>query len=273
MSDAPLIEVHGASKAYEGGRIRALNGMDISVEAGEFVAIVGPSGCGKSTLLHLLAALDRPDAGSIVVAGHDLVREGDLSHYRARHIGMVFQLHNLLPALTAVENVQVPMFELGLAARQRRGRAAELLRLVGLEARGTSRPAELSGGERQRVAIARALANEPAILLADEPTGSLDSEAGRQVLDLIEELRRTRGTTVVMVTHDAGVASRADRIVRMLDGRLAPAPSEAEAGDGAADDLVGDRERRGGAGRGRVADVEDAVVGLDHEVLDERSVG
>jgi putative ABC transport system ATP-binding protein len=279
MSDADgangaLIEVREAAKAYEGGRIRALNGMDLTVREGEFVAIVGPSGCGKSTLLHLLAALDRPDTGSIRVAGHDLSREGDLSHYRARHIGMVFQLHNLLPTLTAAENVQVPMFELGLRTRERRARAAELLRLVGLAERATNRPAELSGGERQRVAIARALANEPAILLADEPTGSLDSKAGRQILELIEELRIVRGMTIVMVTHDLGIASRADRVVRMLDGALAPAePSESEAGDGAGDDLLGDRERGGRAGGRGVPDVQDAVVGLEHEVLDERAVG
>jgi putative ABC transport system ATP-binding protein len=193
------------------------------VEAGEFVAIVGPSGCGKSTLLHLIAALDQPDEGEIEVAGHDLHTRKDLNHYRARHVGMIFQLHNLLPSLTALENVQVPMFELGLSAGQRRRRAGELLRLVGLEGRERNRPPQLSGGERQRVAIARALANEAPILLADEPTGSLDSEAGRRALDLLEELRHERGLTIVLVTHDAGVAGRADRIVRMLDGRLAGA--------------------------------------------------
>ena len=214
------IEVRGLEKSFEEGRIKALNGMDLIVATGEFVAIVGPSGCGKSTLLHLVAALDQPDAGEIRVAGHDLLSRKDLNHYRARHVGMVFQLHNLLPALTALENVQVPMFELGSAPRERRRRAGELLRLVGLEGRERNRPPELSGGERQRVAIARALANDAPILLADEPTGSLDSEAGRRILELLEELRRERGLTVVLVTHDPGVAARADRVVRMLDGRL-----------------------------------------------------
>jgi putative ABC transport system ATP-binding protein len=221
MSSASAIECVSVVKTYEEGRIRALNGMCLQVEPGEIVAVVGPSGCGKSTLLHLIAALDRPDGGEIVVAGHDLAREQRLDHYRARHVGLVFQLHNLLPTLSAVENVQVPMFELGIGARERRERARRLLEVVGLGARERSRPAVLSGGERQRVAVARALANEPPILLADEPTGSLDSEAGRNVLDLLERIRAERGTTIVVVTHDPGVAARADRIVHMLDGRVA----------------------------------------------------
>jgi putative ABC transport system ATP-binding protein len=207
-------------KTFEKGRIPALNGADLRVRRGEWVAIMGPSGCGKSTLLHLIAALDRPDAGTIQVAGHDLTTRRDLNHYRARDVGMVFQLHNLLPTLTAAENVQVPMFEVGLSAKARRERARQLLALVDLAGKEDQRPTELSGGERQRVAIARALANEPPILLADEPTGSLDSVAGRRVLDLLGELRVQRCLTLVMVTHDPTVAARADRIVRMLDGRV-----------------------------------------------------
>ena len=229
MSSASAIECVSVVKTYEEGRIRALNGMYLQVEPGEIVAVVGPSGCGKSTLLHLIAALDRPDGGEIVVAGHDLAREQRLDHYRARHVGLVFQLHNLLPTLSAVENVQVPMFELGIGARERRERARRLLEVVGLGARERSRPAVLSGGERQRVAVARALANEPSILLADEPTGSLDSEAGRNVLDLLERIRAERGTTIVVVTHDPGVAARADRIVHMLDGRVADEARDDEA--------------------------------------------
>ena len=225
----PAVEARGLHKTYEGGRIVALRGMDLRVSPGEFVAIVGPSGCGKSTLLHLLAALDTPDEGTIRVGGHDLQSRRDLSHYRSRHVGMVFQLHNLLPSLTASENVQVPLFELGLPARERRERASRLLALVGLEGRDRNRPPQLSGGERQRVAIARALANEPPILLADEPTGSLDSDAGRVVLELIDELRRGRGLTVVLVTHDLDVAARADRIVHMLDGRAGTEPGAAAA--------------------------------------------
>ena len=215
----PAIVARAVRKSFEDGRIVALSGMDLTVQVGEFVAIVGPSGCGKSTLLHLLAALDRPDAGSIRIGEHDLSERRALTHYRARHVGMVFQLHNLLPSLTASENVQLPMFELGVGARLRRERAERLLALVGLAGREASRPPQLSGGERQRVAIARALANEPPLLLADEPTGSLDSEAGRVVLDLLEELRHSRSLTLVLVTHDAAVAARADRIVTMLDGR------------------------------------------------------
>jgi len=224
MSSVPAIECVGLVKSYEEGRIRALNGMSLHVEPGEFVAVVGPSGCGKSTLLHLIAALDRPDSGEIHVAGHDLARERNLDHYRARHVGMIFQLHNLLPTLNALENVQVPMFELGIRASLRRERARHLLTLVGLRERQRNRPAQLSGGERQRVAIARALANEPSVLLADEPTGSLDSEAGRAVLDLLERVRAERETTLVLVSHDAAVAARADRIVRMLDGRVDELP-------------------------------------------------
>lgn len=232
MSEPPAIEVRDVARDYEGGRIRALRGLDLTVAQGEFVAIMGPSGCGKSTLLHIIAALDRPDRGHVHVMGVDTDARRDLSAYRARTIGMVFQLHNLLPSLTAAENVQVPMFEAGLARRARRARALDLLRLVGLEDRAGNRPSELSGGERQRVAIARALANHPRVLLADEPTGSLDSEAGRRVLDLLDRLRREHDLTIVMVTHDPGVASRADRVVHMLDGRVAtpPAPVAAPAG-------------------------------------------
>jgi putative ABC transport system ATP-binding protein len=221
MSD-PAVRVRNVRKAFDAGRIVALNGMNLDVAEGEFVAIVGPSGCGKSTLLHLVAALDQPDDGSIEVAGHELASGHDLSHYRARHVGMVFQLHNLLPSLTAEENVQAPMLELGLSRRERRARARSLLNAVGLSGRERNRPPELSGGERQRVALARALANDPPILLADEPTGSLDSDAGARILELLEDLRRIRGLTILLVTHDAGVAARADRVVHMLDGRLAP---------------------------------------------------
>jgi putative ABC transport system ATP-binding protein len=226
MSEELAVEARGVRKGFEDGRITALAGMDLTVRPGEFVAIVGPSGCGKSTLLHLIAALDQPDAGEILVGGHDLGTRRDLNHYRAQHVGMIFQLHNLLPTLSALENVQVPMFEEGISARAREERARALLAAVGLEGRERNRPPELSGGERQRVAIARALANEPPILLADEPTGSLDSDAGEHVLDLLERLRRERGLTVVLVTHDAEVAARADRVVRMLDGRLADADAD-----------------------------------------------
>jgi putative ABC transport system ATP-binding protein len=236
MSEAAAIDVTGVGKSYEEGRIRALDGMDLRVGAGEYVALVGPSGCGKSTLLHLIAALDRPEGGAIVVAGHDLAHERDLSHYRARHVGMVFQLHNLLPNLTALENVQMPMFELGIRSSERERRARRLLELVGMEQRERNLPTQLSGGERQRVAIARALANEPGVILADEPTGSLDSKSGLQVMELLESVYREHGATLVLVTHAPDLALRADRIVRMLDGRALPeagAPTATAAPDGA----------------------------------------
>ena len=222
MSDPiPVVEMRRVVKTFEEGRVRALDGVDLTILGGEWVAIVGPSGCGKSTLLHLIAALDRPDSGTIVVNGEDLAEERDLNRHRAREVGLVFQLDNLLPTLSASENIQVPMFEIGRSAAERRQRAHELLALVDLTNKEKNRPPELSGGERQRVAIARAMANDPGILLMDEPTGRLDSASGRRILDLIQELRERRGLTVVLVSHDAGVAARADRIVHMLDGRLA----------------------------------------------------
>ncbi|MEX2246871.1 MAG: ABC transporter ATP-binding protein [Dehalococcoidia bacterium] len=226
MSDGYAIEAVGLDKTFEGGLIPALKGADLRVARGEFVAIVGPSGCGKSTLLHLIAALDKPDAGSLRVLGRDVAALKNLSNYRARDVGIVFQLHNLIPSLSAIDNVQVPMFEAGLTARRRRERAKELLGVVGMAGKELLRPTQLSGGERQRVAIARALANEPPVLLADEPTGNLDSEAGKLVLDLLDDMRRRRGLTIVMVTHDRDVAARADRIIRMLDGRVLPDPDE-----------------------------------------------
>lgn len=227
MSDGPrlAIDIRGLTKTFEDGRVKALAGADLAVEAGEFVAVIGPSGCGKSTLLHLIAALDRPDSGTIIVNGWDLRTASDLSRFRAREVGLVFQLDNLIPTLSASENVQVPMFEGGLSAGERVRRAAELLELVDLADKAKNRPPQLSGGERQRVAIARALANDPHILLADEPTGRLDSETGRRILELIKDLQAKRRLTTVLVTHDPAIAARADRIVRMLDGRtLGPEP-------------------------------------------------
>jgi putative ABC transport system ATP-binding protein len=216
----PIASLRGVVKTFEEGRIRALDGIDLDIESGDFVAIVGPSGCGKSTLLNLIAALDRPDEGTIVIGGHNLMERHDLNHYRASDVGLVFQLDNLLPSLSARENVQVPMFGQVRSAKERGRRADELLGFVGLQQRASTRPPQLSGGERQRVAIARALANSPAIVLADEPTGRLDSATGALVMDLIESLRRDRGVTVIVVSHDPAVAARARRILRMLDGRI-----------------------------------------------------
>lgn len=226
MSDA-AIEVVDVVKTYEDGHIKALNGADLTVAKGELIAVTGPSGCGKSTLLHLIAALDAPDSGTIVVNGQDLGEVDDLSAYRARQIGLVFQLHNLLPTLTAAENVQVPMFELYRAAGERRSRSLELLDAVGIADKAQMRPAELSGGERQRVAIARALANDPPIVLADEPTGSLDSKTGGRMMDLLEQIRDQRHVTIVVVTHNPQLAERVDRVVPMLDGRIVVAAAAA----------------------------------------------
>jgi len=214
------IDVQEVVKTYEEGRIHALTGATLQVREGEFVAITGPSGCGKSTLLHLIGALDRPDSGCIVVNGTDLAHMRDLSHYRAHHVGMVFQLHNLLPTLSASANVQLPMYETQLSFWERRAKAQRLLEAVDLGDRANTPPTKLSGGERQRVAIARALANDPPILLADEPTGNLDSKAGQMVLDLLRRIQRERGVTLVLVSHDVQIASAAERIVRMLDGRV-----------------------------------------------------
>jgi len=222
MSDArrPAIVVRDVVKTFDEGRTRALDGATLQIAEGEFVAITGPSGCGKSTLLHLIAALERPDSGEIIVNGESITSERDLSRYRALSIGLVFQLHNLLPNLTAAENVQVPMYETPLSAGARRDKANELLALVDLAGKEKKRPSELSGGERQRVAVARALSNDPPIVLADEPTGNLDSKAGERVLGVLRDIQRQRGVTLVLVSHDANIAGAADRIVRMLDGRV-----------------------------------------------------
>jgi ABC-type lipoprotein export system ATPase subunit len=237
--DGVAIDVRNVVRTFDEGRTRALDGASLRIRRGEFVAITGPSGCGKSTLLHLIAALERPDSGEIIVNGQEITRRRDLSRYRARVIGLVFQLHNLLPNLTAAENVQVPMYETGRSAGERRRKARELLALVDLAAQANKRPAQLSGGERQRVAIARALSNDPPIILADEPTGNLDSKAGRRVLETLRTIERERGVTLVLVTHDPGIAGEADGIVRMLDGRIegderrVPAAERSDASPGA----------------------------------------
>ena len=227
MSDhRPLIHLAGVAKSFDHSRVRALDGVDVDIDAGTFVAIVGPSGCGKSTLLNMIAALDRPDDGVIEVAGHDLRGRHDLDHYRREDIGLVFQLDNLLPTLTAAENVEVAMFGRTRARHDRAQRAIELLELVGLADRAGTRAPTLSGGERQRVAIARALANDPQIVLADEPTGRLDSRTSAQVMDLLERLQHDQGVTLLVVTHDPSVSARADRVLHMLDGRIVPSPEE-----------------------------------------------
>ena len=215
-----MIAVCEVARHFDGGRIKALDGVSFEVPAGQFVAIVGPSGSGKSTLLNILGALDRADRGRVRIDGVDLATHEDLAGFRRHTVGFVFQLHNLIPTLKAWENVQIPLMESRLSARRRRERALELLSLVGLEHRADSLPAQLSGGERQRVAIARALVNEPRILIADEPTGSVDSKNARNIMALLQRICRERGMTLLVVTHDPAVANLAERIIRVRDGRL-----------------------------------------------------
>ena len=224
MNGAEVVVEH-VRKAFEGGRIRALEDVSLRIAPGELVALTGPSGSGKSTLLNLIGALDRPDAGTIAVDGA-VVDGSDASEYRARTVGFVFQFHNLIPVLSAHENVQVPMIGRGPARHERESRAHELLTEVGLAHRATSAPPTLSGGERQRVAIARALANSPSLLLADEPTGALDTETGEQIISLLQGLRERRGMTILLVTNDPAVAEHGDRTLAMRDGRLSTPGAE-----------------------------------------------
>ena len=212
------VELNDVVKTYA-GNVRALNGVDLQIASGEYVAITGPSGCGKTTMLSLVGALDMPSSGTISVGGRDLRSIRDLSNFRRRDAGLVFQLHNLIPEQSVIANVGAVMFGTGLRPAQRQERALDLLRQVGLQGLEHRLPTELSGGERQRVAIARALANSPKLLLADEPTGSLDDDAIKLVLDLFQRVHAS-GVTIMLVTHDAEVAASAHRTVEMRSGRI-----------------------------------------------------
>jgi ABC-type lipoprotein export system ATPase subunit len=218
--DAILFRTEQVCKLYPDGGVHAVEDVNISIRRGEYVAIMGPSGSGKSTLLNLLGALDRPTSGEVYFDGNPLSSVRDVDRMRSQSLGFVFQSFYLLPILTAVENVQVPMFEGKLSASARVARAKELLDLVGLSHRMNHMPQKLSVGERQRVAIARSLANEPIALLADEPTGNLDSVAAEGVFDLFAHLHRQQGMTIVLITHDEGFGHRAQRVVRMQDGHV-----------------------------------------------------
>jgi len=221
------IEMKDVIKVYRTGDLEviALRGVTASITSGRAVALMGPSGCGKSTLLNLIAGLDRCTAGSIVLDGRNITRlpESDLVRHRRETVGIVFQFFNLVPTLTALENVELPMRLRSKPAEERERRARELLRLVGLEARADHRPDAMSGGEQQRVAIAVALANDPPILLADEPTGELDSDNGRRVLELLRDVAQEQGKTVVVATHDPRIKDYVTTVLQMADGKIAEA--------------------------------------------------
>ncbi|MGB9977835.1 ABC transporter ATP-binding protein [Methanobacterium sp.] len=220
MNDINTIEIRGLKKSYENRQIMALNGINLEIKEGEFVSIIGPSGSGKSTLLNMIGALDNPDEGSITVAGTDLTQNEDLSKFRSDEIGFVFQLHNLIPNLTVLENVQIPLIETPLSDEKMEKRALNLLKSVNLENKINQKPTKLSGGERQRVAIARALVNHPSIILADEPTGSLDSKTQDIILNLLKDIHKKENVTLIIVTHSPDVANMADRIITVLDGKI-----------------------------------------------------
>ena len=218
--DVPLVSMKAVCKHYRDGDVQALRDVTLEVHSGEFVAVMGPSGCGKSTLLNMIGALDRPTSGDVSIEGRSLAQIDDLDHLRSRSIGFIFQSFYLLPNLTAEENVQIPMFESERKRSQRPAHARHLLSLVGLDQRFKHLPGQLSVGQRQRVAIARALANDPKLILADEPTGALDSQSGIEVMDLLGELNASQKTTLVVVTHDRSVADRGGRLIRMRDGQI-----------------------------------------------------
>jgi putative ABC transport system ATP-binding protein len=233
LNQQPIYSLRAVGQAFgEGdGQVRAVREVDLEIDRGEFVVIVGPSGSGKTTLLQLLGALDRPTGGEILFEGRELGRlgDGELAKLRLKTIGFIFQQFNLIPTLTAAQNVEVALAPNGLDGNARRARAQELLQSVGLGGRANHLPSQLSGGEQQRVAIARALANEPHVLLADEPTGNLDTTTGEEIMALLKGLSTNGGHTVVLITHDVEIAAQAPRVIHMRDGRLeeaVPAASE-----------------------------------------------
>ncbi|HEY2837777.1 MAG TPA: ABC transporter ATP-binding protein [Pirellulales bacterium] len=215
-----ILRCEGLTKVYPDGETRALDGVDLTIRRGEFVAIMGPSGSGKTTLLNLIGLLDDPSGGEIYFDGQPISQIRHTDRVRAQKIGFVFQSFHLLPMLSAIENVQTPMLEGKLSSRERTRKAAELLQSVGMETFADRLPLRLSVGQRQRVAIARALANEPMLLLADEPTGNLDTKTGEEIMELFLRLHREKQMTVVLITHDAEVARRAGRLIRIRDGRI-----------------------------------------------------
>lgn len=221
-----MIEIKGVTKSF--GSLQVLKGIDLRIEKGEIVSIVGPSGAGKTTLLQILGTLDKPDSGSVVVDGIETstLSTNKLSEFRNTHLGFVFQFHQLLPEFTAIENIMIPAYIAGMKPKETRNRAEELLAFMGLSDRATHKPNELSGGEKQRVAVARALMNNPAVILADEPSGSLDSKNKEELHKLFFELRDKFGQTFVIVTHDETLATLTDRTIHLKDGRIVGEGSE-----------------------------------------------
>ncbi|MCD7782029.1 MAG: ABC transporter ATP-binding protein [Methanosphaera sp.] len=215
-----LIKLDDVVKAYDDGQIKALNGVNIEIMENEFVSIIGPSGSGKSTLLNMMGALDVPDSGSIIINDVDLTSGKDLSKFRRKNIGFIFQLHNLIPNLSVQENVEIPLLETNTTEKESKKRSKEMLEAVGLGDRLGQNPTKLSGGQRQRVAIARALINNPPIILADEPTGALDQKTGKKILNLLKELHQKSNVTLIIVTHDPNVAKQADRTIEIMDGEV-----------------------------------------------------
>ena len=224
-----MIEIKDVTKNF--GSLQVLKGIDLRIEKGEIVSIVGPSGAGKTTLLQILGTLDKPDSGSVVVDGIETstLSTNKLSEFRNTHLGFVFQFHQLLPEFTAIENIMIPAYIAGMKPKEARSRAEELLEFMGLSDRATHKPNELSGGEKQRVAVARALMNNPAVILADEPSGSLDSKNKEELHKLFFELRDKFGQTFVIVTHDETLATLTDRTIHLKDGRIVGEGSEASA--------------------------------------------
>ncbi len=223
-----MIRLAGVSKAYNGagGRVAALTGVSLEIPQGDFAALMGPSGCGKSTLLHLIAGVDSPTAGEVWVDGQQLSRLSDrsLSRFRRDRVGLVYQFYNLLPTMSAWENVALPALLRGASAQAAQERAEERLKLVGMLPRKDHWPHELSGGEMQRVAIARALVNDPAVLLADEPTGNVDSKTGAEILELLGELNRRQGVTILLATHSPEAAASARHVIHLRDGSISAGP-------------------------------------------------
>ncbi len=225
MEGTGIINLQGIVKRFyigQSNELEILHGIDLTVQAGEFLSIVGESGSGKSTLMQIIGALDRPTEGQYQLAGQDLGQADDkeLSHIRNQEIGFVFQTYNLIPRTTARDNVELPMLYAGVPKRERRGRAEHLLELVGMQDRMLHRSDELSGGQKQRVAIARAMANDPSILLADEPTGALDSQTGHKIMDIFHQLHKEQGKTILLITHSGALAGETDRIIGLRDGNV-----------------------------------------------------